>query len=91
MGFVSGIVVFLITWWVVLFAVLPWGVRSLHEDEAHAGEIEEGNAPSAPTRPRLLTKFLATTAITAVIWLAIFVVIESDLISFRDWAESLPR
>jgi len=91
MGLVSGIVVFLITWWVVLFAVLPWGVRTLQEDGDPAGEIAEGNAPSAPHRPRLTLKFLVTTGITAVIWLILFVVIESEVLSIRDWAESLPR
>ena len=29
MGWVSGIVVFVIVWWIVVFAVLPFGIRSL--------------------------------------------------------------
>lgn len=82
MGIVSGIVVFVIVWWTVLFAVLPWGVTV-------AEEPETGHAPSAPTQPRLGKKFLVTTVITAVIWLIVFAVVESDLLSIRDWAKSL--
>lgn len=92
MGLVSGIVVFVIVWWVVIFAVLPIGVRSLHEDEANREAIEaEGHEPGAPVRTDLLKKAMLTTAITIVIWLIIFGVIESGLLSFRDMAEDLPR
>ncbi len=82
MGLVSGIIVFLITWWVVLFAVLPWGNRP-------PDEVTEGHAPSAPAKPRLLLKFAVTTAITGLIWLALFGLAESGLISFREWARTL--
>lgn len=82
MGLFSGIVVFLIVWWVVIFMVLPWGVRP-------AEKPEPGHEPGAPEKPMLLRKALITTAITAVIWLAIFAVIESDLISFRDMGRAL--
>ena len=37
----TAIAVFFLIWWVVLFAVLPWGVRSQHE----GGEVFP-----APTR-----------------------------------------
>jgi predicted secreted protein len=84
MGWVSGIVVYLITWWVVLFAVLPWGVRPPDEPEA-------GHATSAPTRPRIWMKFAVTTVVAAVIWLGIYGVIEAGWISFRDMAERLPQ
>ena len=82
MGIVSGIVVFFMVWWTVLFAVLPWGVTVAEEPEV-------GHAPSAPSRPRLGMKFLVTTAITVVIWLIVFALVESDFLSLRDWAKSL--
>ncbi|NBB83984.1 MAG: DUF1467 family protein [Alphaproteobacteria bacterium] len=92
MGLISGIVVFVVVWWVVIFAVLPIGVRSLHEDEANREAIEtEGHEPGAPVRTDLVKKALLTTAITIVIWLIIFGIVESDLLSFRDMAEDLPR
>ena len=76
MGLVSGIVVYLITWWVVLFAILPWGVRPPEVPDP-------GHAPSAPVKPRLRLKFAVTSVVAAVIWVGIFALAQSDLISFR--------
>ena len=64
--------IFFVVWWVVLFAVLPWGVRT----QAEEGEVVLGTAPSAPVRPLLLRKALATTAVAAVIVLLIWLAIE---------------
>ena len=45
MHLATGIAVYLVLWWVVLFAVLPWGV---HVPE----HTQPGFADSAPERPR---------------------------------------
>jgi predicted secreted protein len=78
MTWVSAIVVFLITWWTVLFAVLPWGNRP-------AENPEPGHEPAAPAQPRLLRKFAVTTLISAVIFVGIYLFIEFDVFSFRTW------
>ena len=31
MSVTTAIAIFFLIWWVVLFAVLPWGMRSQHE------------------------------------------------------------
>ena len=49
-------------WWIVLFAVLPWGVRSQGE------EGSPGTDPGAPVVTRLRTKLIWTTVIAAVMW-----------------------
>lgn len=36
-----------------------------------------------------MRKFATTTAITLVIWLVVFAVIETELISFRDMAQGI--
>jgi predicted secreted protein len=56
-------------WWVVLFAVLPFGVRSA----AEAGAIDgpSGADPGAPVAPRLAAKALWTTGIAAVLFAAL--------------------
>jgi predicted secreted protein len=61
MSLVSGAMVYFIIWWVVLFAVLPFGVQT-------DGNAEQGFASSAPKNPHLARKFLATTLVTAFIW-----------------------
>ncbi len=67
----SLIAIYFVVWWVVLFAVLPWGVRTQDEE----GEVIMGTTSSAPTRPRLFLKALITSAVAAVvvflIWLAV--------------------
>ena len=55
--------IYFVIWWIVLFAILPWGVRSQDED----GEISPGSDPGAPTRPLLLRKAIATTLVSAAI------------------------
>ena len=62
-----GIAVFVIIWWIVLFAVLPFGVKSQQE----AGEVVTGSDPGAPVVPRLGLKLLATTLIAGLLWLAV--------------------
>lgn len=82
MGPISGIVVFLMVWWTTLFAVLPWGNRP---DE----EPIIGNTVSAPNKPKLLKKFLITTLVSAIIWLLIYGLISSNVISFYDMAADM--
>lgn len=58
--------VFILVWWVVIFAVLPFGNKAPEEKVI-------GHASSAPANPRLMKKFLWTTAISIVITAAIMV------------------
>jgi predicted secreted protein len=78
MGWVSGIAVYIVIWWLVIFMVLPWGVHPIEQ-----GDVEKGHAASAPLRPRMRRKVAITTAIAAVLWLITYAIIESNVISFR--------
>lgn len=75
MTFVSGMMVFFVTWWVILFMVLPFGVR-IEENP------EKGFATSAPKNPNLRKKFLITTVLTAIIWGIIQFAMVNHLVSF---------
>jgi predicted secreted protein len=77
MGWVTGIVVYLLVWWVTLFAVLPLWVTPADPDGPSC-------AAGAPARPRLLLKAAITTAASAVIWLLIFALVRSPWLSFRE-------
>lgn len=59
-------------WWVVLFAVLPFGVRSQHED----GDFIAGTDPGAPVTPRLGLKAIWTTVISLVLFIGFYVWME---------------
>jgi predicted secreted protein len=62
-----AVAMFVTIWWILLFAVLPFGVQSQHE----TAEIIPGTDPGAPVAPRLATKALWTTAISLVAFAAL--------------------
>lgn len=64
------VAVYFVTWWVTLFAVLPFGVTSQHETET---EQVEGTDPGAPVKPRLIVKALATTVVASIVFAGIYV------------------
>ena len=76
MGWVSGIVVYVMIWWLVIFMVLPFGVKPPEEPEP-------GHAPSAPDRPMLWRKAAVTTAISAVIWVVVYIAVTNHWVRFR--------
>ena len=76
MTWFTGLMVFLIIWWIVLFMVLPWGVQVPDDPEA-------GHATSAPRNPMLWRKALITTVIALLLWGIAYWLIDSELISFR--------
>ena len=79
MGWVTGLAVYFVLWWLVIFMVLPWGNRPVDAEDA-----ARGHAPSAPRKPRLLIKAATTTVIAGVLWSVVYLVIESGWISFRS-------
>jgi predicted secreted protein len=68
-----AVAIFLTIWWTLLFAVLPFGVRSQHE----AAEIVPGTDPGAPVAPRLAVKAAWTTGISIIAFVALMVVISA--------------
>jgi predicted secreted protein len=77
MAWVTGIVVYVLVWWITLFAVLPLWVTPAEPDDP-------GHAAGAPQRPRLLLKMAITTVVSALIWLAIYVLVRSPWLSLRE-------
>jgi predicted secreted protein len=85
MSLATAIAIYFIIWWVVLFAVLPWGVRSQHE----GGAIAPGSDPGAPAIPRLKRKLVLTTIVAAVVFALWYVVYTYRLIALDDLAAML--
>jgi predicted secreted protein len=81
-----AIAIYAIIWWIVLFAMLPIGVRTQEEE----GDIAPGTAESAPHAPRLLAKMLATTVVASLIFAVVYVIIAHRLITLDD-IPFLPR
>jgi len=78
MSWVEAGFIFLIIWWLVLFMVLPWGVRRVDPDDLMPGEDH-----GAPEKPRLILKFAVTTCISLVLLGLVYGIMVSGLISFR--------
>jgi predicted secreted protein len=71
-----GVAAYVVIWWVVIFAVLPFGVRAADENDL-------GHAAGAPANPNLPLKALITTAIASVIWLLFYWAVSAGLMDFR--------
>ncbi|MDJ0929693.1 DUF1467 family protein [Breoghania sp.] len=81
MGFVAWLAIYFVVWWVTLFAVLPFGVRS--QEEA-GDEIEPGSMPGAPSRPLMLRKVIATTVVAALVTGCVYWVITFSGLTLDD-------
>jgi len=71
MSITGAVVVFTMVWWMVFFAVLPFGVRG----QAEMNEVAPGTEPGAPLNPDLKRKAIWTTFIAVPITLAVEIMI----------------
>lgn len=82
----SAFVVFLLLWWVTLFAVLPMGVRG----QAEENDIVNGSEPGAPVQSNIKRKFILTTIIASILWVLVCGIIISGVISWDELGLHLP-
>jgi len=77
------IAVYFIVWWVVLFVVLPFGVRT----QAEAGDVVPGTPESAPANFQLGRVLLITTVVAGIVFAGIWAVVHWQLIDLYGWAQ----
>ena len=77
MDFVSGLVVFILLWWWVFLMSLPFGIKM-------PDEVESGHATSAPEKPMLRRKVIISTAIASGLFVIVYWIIDSGLISLSQ-------
>lgn len=63
MTWVSVAALYFVLWWLVLFATLPFGLKTQDED----GDVTLGTVSSAPKGPHMLRAFIRTTIVSAII------------------------
>lgn len=78
MAVTTIIAIYFIIWWVVLFAVLPWGVRS--QDES--GEVVPGTDPGAPAAHRVWIKLVWTTVVASIVFVVLAAIYRAGLIPY---------
>ena len=60
MALFTHVLIFILVWWILFFILLPIKIKVPQI-------VESGHAKSAPSKPYLLIKFIATSLISALI------------------------
>lgn len=80
MAVTTAIAIYFLIWWIVLFAVLPWGVRSQGDDAV------PGSDPGAPRVPHIAVKLVWTTVVSTVVFALCALVYVNGWITLDDLA-----
>jgi predicted secreted protein len=78
----AALAIYFVAWWIVLFAVLPFGIRSQEEE----GAVSPGTDPGAPAMPLLARKLIWTTVVTTVLCAFSFWLFLTGRLSLDDLA-----
>ncbi|HYD15286.1 MAG TPA: DUF1467 family protein [Hyphomicrobium sp.] len=81
-----GIALYIMIWWMTLFAVLPFGVKT----QGEAGEVVEGTPASAPMTPRIVRTMLINTIVAAFVFAFVWTALERDWMGLYIPPENLP-
>ena len=82
MSITGSLIVFISIWWIIFFSILPIGIKSQNakfSDELH------GNDRGAPKNPNIGKKFLTTTLISSIIFLAIYYLVSQNYLNLRGY------
>jgi predicted secreted protein len=77
MSWFVGVAMYVVIWWLAIFAVLPWGVKP-----AEKGDL--AHAAGAPANPRLWFKVGMTSIVAAVLWVIMYAIIRLGLVNLRS-------
>lgn len=87
MTWVSAFAVFFIIWWLVLFAALPFSLRTQDDDN----DVTLGTPSSAPRGPHMARAVLRTTIVALIIFGALFVLTRVLGYGFDDIPRVVPQ
>jgi len=63
MQILTYVAIYFVIWWLCLFVVLPFGVRS----QSAEGPVTDGTDPGAPIKTHTLAKLAATSVLALVV------------------------
>ncbi len=81
MSIITAIAIYFVIWWLCIFMVLPWGIKSQHEED----NVVEGSEPGAPAKPMLKRKILQTTILAFIVWAAIFLLVKYKILTLDSF------
>lgn len=68
-----GLALYFIIWWLTLFAVLPFGVKT----QGEAGDVVPGTPESAPARTGIWKVFAINSVVAGIAFLALWFALEA--------------
>ncbi len=71
MSITTLLAVYLVSWWLTLFAILPIGIRS----QIESGDVVPGTEPGAPASPRIWRAVGLTTVAAIPVSVALYLFI----------------
>lgn len=68
---------YLLIWWLVFFAVLPFGAKL-------PSQVEKGHSAGAPAHHHIALKALVTTILASILTWVFVLILQSDLVQIRN-------
>ena len=78
MHWATGLAIYFVLWWLVLFTVLPIGTKPVADPDSQSGWR------GVPAQPRLVRTVVVTSVVTGIVWGLLYLAITSELLSFRE-------
>ena len=79
MSITGSIVVYVMIWWIVFFALLPIDVNRNKIKKI------EGEDSGSPENPKILKKFIYTTIISSIIFLILYYLVQYNYLNLRNF------
>ncbi len=78
MSLTGSLIIYVLIWWIVFFALLPIDVN--REKKQNIIGIDAG----APENPKIIKKFVYSTLITSIIFIIIFLLVKYEYLNIRN-------
>ena len=72
------VIIYIIIWWIVFFAILPIDVNRIKTEKI------EGEDPGSPENPKILKKFIYCTVITTIFFTIIYLLMKFEYLNLRN-------
>jgi len=76
----GAVITFTLIWMIVLFTILPIGIKN----QVETSNWVKGTDPGAPVESNIKKKLIVTTLISSILFLIVFIIDFFNLIIFRN-------
>jgi len=77
----GAVIIFTLIWMIVLFTILPIGIKN----QVETSNWVKGTDPGAPVESNIKKKLIVTTLVSAILFLIVFIIDFFNLIILRDF------